>query len=343
MTKTFTPSSKAFPWALAIFPLLELGFFAGSVAALQHSLWISLLCLLLACLSLSFGIHIFFHECVHRNTQYPLLFKWLASSLMGLPFDGYRIHHYNHHTFENGPEDFSSTWKSQGETKVPFSVWSYTLGWPRQLIASVKCKTPFGGSPESANRIKEKIPSQKLALLITLLLLAIAGWKFVLLYLALIYFGWAFTSLHNYGQHPPIEGEGSSTYVHSLYNILFFNNGLHWEHHRYPSVLWNEITAHANSPRITWPHILNALKPFNSKEISMSEEMIESSRKDNKSTKVLKLMGVITFFCTSLIGLGAITMFIACGNVNWNFNEASPQKPLKNASAKEEIHVKSTR
>ena len=254
-----TPSPHALPWALAIFPVLEAVFFIASALALQHSIWLALFFLLLASLNLSFAIHIFFHECVHAKSDYSNLFKWPASILLGLPFDGYRVHHYNHHSFENSEHDFSTTWIWENGAARPRSAWSYTFGWPRQLVRSVKCLTPFGGTPDAANRIKQRIPSQKKALLLNFIILLLIGWEYLLLYIALIYFGWAFTSLHNYGQHPPIEKIDVSTYASAWYNQLFFNNGLHWEHHHFPTLSWQEIRLHPDSPRIMQPHIIHPL------------------------------------------------------------------------------------
>jgi fatty acid desaturase len=251
-----------FPWELSIFPLLELVFFMGSVVVLKWSIPLAILLLLLSSLSLSFGIHIFFHECVHRRTLYPTLFNCAASILLGLPFDGYRIHHYNHHAFENGAQDFSTTWKIHAESKVAYSLCSYTLGWPRQLISSVKCKTPFGGTPDSANQIKARIPAQKIALLLAFMAALLIGWNVFFLYVALIYLGWALTSLHNFGQHPPIENVGIPSYLNASYNLVFFNNGLHWEHHAFPELHWYALIPNDHSPKINHAHFISPLLPL---------------------------------------------------------------------------------
>ena len=256
-TMTKPEPAARFPWALAIFPLLELGFFAASLYVLPHAIWAALGLLLLASLSLSFSIHIFFHECVHHRSQYPALFNWVASAVMGLPFDGYRIHHYNHHEFENAAPDFSCTWRDSAQRR-PFSLLTYVLGWPRQLVRGMRRPIPFGPSAERANQIKQNIPGQKRALLLTLFAAALAGWQVLLGYVLLVYLGWAFTALHNFGQHPPVVGVSSSSYDAPLYNKLFFNNGLHWEHHHYPALAWHELVPDQNSPRIAWPHPVQA-------------------------------------------------------------------------------------
>ncbi len=242
-----------------IFPFLELIFFVGSALMLNYSIIISAFLLLISGVWLSFSVHIFFHECVHRNERYSSLFNWVATILMGLPFDGYRIHHFNHHRYENGSCDFSTTWKWQGSNKIPRPLLSYALGWPRQLIAGMGCENPFGGSRSDAERIKQRIPAQKKALLFSIIVLAVLSWKILLLYLALIYLGWALSSVHNYGQHPPIEGNLITTFTNELYNKIFFNNGLHWEHHHAPSLRWNELLPEANSYRIQHSHLISPL------------------------------------------------------------------------------------
>jgi fatty acid desaturase len=248
--------SAQFPWAMLILPLVELISFVAAVFMLNHSVWLACALLLLAGLSLSFGIHIFFHECVHRRYRYPAWFKWFATIWMGLPFDGYRVHHYNHHHFENGLQDFSSTWIYSNNSKRPRRLLPYVLGWPRQVLLGMRCKTPFGGQSRSANRIKANIPSQKKALLLAIVLMGLVSWKLLLMYVALVYLGWAFTSLHNYGQHPPTETEQTSTYTGAVYNRLFFNNGLHWEHHNKPALPTNTLTLDDRALRIDYPHVL---------------------------------------------------------------------------------------
>jgi len=247
---------------MVIFPLLEFGLFSGSVMTLNAYPLISLLLLLLASVALCFSIHIFFHECAHRHQEYPALYNWLATIMIGLPFDGYRIHHYNHHRFENGAKDFSTTWIHTDKSILPRSVLSYTLGWPRQLIAGMGRKNPLGeeGCPSIADKIKKRIPAQKTVLLIIFLVTAVLNWKALLLYIGLIYFGWAFTSLQNYGQHPPCEGGPVTTFANRLYNQLFFNNGLHWEHHHSPEVHWNYLTLREESYRIPCAHLFNPLR-----------------------------------------------------------------------------------
>jgi fatty acid desaturase len=246
---------KPIPWQLGIFPLLELVFFL--LANLADHYFISFVFVLVASLLLSFGIHIFFHECVHTRENYSSPVNILFTIFLGFPFDGYRIHHLNHHTHSNGLNDFSSTWRLSNGKKIGYSTWNYSVGWLRQVQRAIHAQNPFDTSWGDVEDIKIRIQPQKVALFLFVLSLAFIGLKAFVLYLVLIYFGWAFTSLHNYGQHPPIDQEPVCTYSNKTFNYLFFNNGLHWEHHDKPWLSWNQIKLDSKSPRIHYAHLIN--------------------------------------------------------------------------------------
>ena len=245
---------RTYPWKLALFPLLELVLFITAVLVPNHLL--SLLLVLLAGVLLSFSIHIFFHECVHWHSRYPQWINIIHSLFLGLPFDGYRVHHYNHHTYANNVEDFSTTWRVIDGNTSGFPPCQYAIGWPRQLKRAVREPHPFDPVMGDVNSIKSRIPLQKLALLILMVLLVLLSFKAFLLYLLLVYSGWAFSALHNYGQHLPTPEEVIVTYPNQLYNKLFFNNGLHWEHHHMPWLSWDQLTLDPHSKRISHPHLL---------------------------------------------------------------------------------------
>jgi len=244
-------------WTIAIFPLMELGLFIASIMYFNHSIVLSIIFLLLASICLSFSVHIFFHEYVHRSEHYPTLFNLIATALIGLPFDGYRIHHYNHHQYENGEKDYSTTWAFKQGIKSPRSLLSYVLGWPRQLLNSTRTTVALNAKNGVIVRIKQRITLQKRLLLTIYILLLLIDWRLLIAYLLLIYTGWAFTALQNYGQHPPIENGEACSYVQPLYNRLFFNNGLHGEHHNKPTLSWYQLVPDNNSKRISHAHLLN--------------------------------------------------------------------------------------
>lgn len=247
-------NEKPLPIKLAIYPLLELGFFI--VANLVNQPFLSFFFIVIAGVMLGLSIHIFFHECVHFREEYPLHINVIYTIFLGLPFDGYRVHHYNHHTYANDVYDFSSTWYLQDGKKTAFKPCRYTFGWLRQLSRAIHEPHPFSQNLGDVFKIKARIEPQKIALFFFCILLAFIGLKTFILYFALVYFGWAFSALHNYGQHPPIENEVICTFANSFYNKITFNNGLHWEHHDKPWLSWEQIELDKNSARINLPHLI---------------------------------------------------------------------------------------
>lgn len=243
---TSPPPSGQGEWVLAIpplvFPFAQAIFF---LLALAHPAFLPL-----TLLAMLFTLHVTAHEWVHHPAG--RIAESLMSLFLGVPFEGYRLHHHNHHRFENAAEDWSTTLGARHP--IP-----YALGWPSQLLRGWRA---FRGDPALPRALR----LQQLLLLAWAIVLAIVSWKALLLWIAMVYLGWALIALHNYGQHPP---RGATTSLASpLYNALTCNNGLHAEHHRAPGVPWNRLTASggiARSPAprppsaIRWPPILSAL------------------------------------------------------------------------------------
>lgn len=297
-----TNRTQPFPIALAIFPLLEGVFF---IEATQHSHPVAVIALLIAsAVMLSFSIHIFFHECVHYRARYPQTINLLYSLFLGLPFDGYRVHHLNHHTYENGLKDFSSTWKRQQGENVAHSVCRYSLGWLRQLKAAMRAPHPFDPRWGNVVAIKSRIPIQKIALVVFSLLLVLIDLKLLLLYGGLIYLGWAFSSLHNYGQHPPTEQSPICTYPSKIYNQLFFNNGLHWEHHQQPQHHWDQIKLASQSPRIPSPHLIN---PCATKLPFLGHLLLV----------LFIILGIVLVIVVVLALLAALSVYVSCSSMTF--------------------------
>jgi len=259
-------NKKHFPWPLAIFPMIECLLFVCACFFIDTKPLVSIILVFLAAFVLSFSVHIFFHECIHYSTDKPLniFFQWMASLLIGLPFDGYRVHHYNHHQYDNHEGDFSSTFQFIQNEQKPYRLWSYILGWPRQLVrCGIYLRNIQDDKCEWLQSIKARMPAQRSFILIGVTFLALLSWKYAIMYISLVYIGWAFISLQNYGQHHPSLNGEASTLSSTIYNKLFFNNGLHWEHHAQPNLPWNELSPHELSPKIHKPHILNFKYPQN--------------------------------------------------------------------------------
>jgi fatty acid desaturase len=87
-------------------------------------------------------------------------------------------------------------------------------------------------------------------------------------YMTHIYFGWVLISSHNYSQHPPVSGHVSlsTSFKSRAFNQLFFNNGLHFEHHSAPGIPHNQLCALKEAPTVRLPHFA-AAKVYFSRQV----------------------------------------------------------------------------
>lgn len=245
---------------LAAFPLLESGLFAWACLLVESRPGGSAACLAASALILTFTVHVSVHEALHTTDRRPLprVLDFLLTAVAGVPFDAYRLHHHNHHRFENGLEDFSRTWRPAPDGPVPYGLLRYSLGWPViALLAGRKLRSqPLSGPDLEAFR---RIRPQKLLLVALALGLGACSWKWAALYGALVYLGWVFVSVHNYGQHPPEVRADIPSFNSSWYNRLFLNNGLHFEHHAEPGKAWHELRPDPRAARIGQSHLTRPL------------------------------------------------------------------------------------
>jgi fatty acid desaturase len=227
---------------LALFPLAEGGLFALACFLIRSHPAESAACLLGGAAIHTFTIHVFVHEALHTSDRRPLprVLNFLLTLVGGVPFDGYRLHHHNHHRFVNGPDDFSRTWRMTPEGPAAYGLLRYALGWPVFAIRAgrrLRSQTPAGPEEKAFRRIAP----QKAVLAAFVLLLGVFSWKWAALYVAMIYLGWALVSVRNYRQHPPELRSEIPSVTNSWVNRLLFNHGLHDEHHREPSKAWHEL------------------------------------------------------------------------------------------------------
>jgi fatty acid desaturase len=249
------------PTLVLVFPILQSAtfllavHFASSLSVLGDAL------LLASALLLCLAVHVSIHEAVHHPelARFPLAGP-LFTVVMGLPFQGYRWHHLNHHRWNNELADYSSTWRTSPTGPRAWPLWSYVLGWPRQLVRSglsMRAADAAGSVPPVVHRA---IRLEQTTLLLLVIGLSVFAPALALRYVAVVYVGWGLIALQNYGQHPPRKygAETPTSYYGALYNRLLFRNGLHAEHHDVPHLAWYEITADPRGP-IRAPHLL---QPF---------------------------------------------------------------------------------
>ncbi len=257
---------------MTVFPVLQMALFGLSCFLVSSELAWAVACIIASGVALNFTIHVCAHELVHYSDRHPLPVwaNMFISSVAGLSFDAYRFHHHNHHEHNNGPEDFSRTWRMTRHGPTGYSVWRYAVGWPIQVARTVRA-LHAAKHLDQPPMVHRRMRYESCSILGMVILLALCSWQFALLYVAMVYFGWSLVSVHNYGQHPPEAPSEATSYASGAwYNRLFFNNGLHYEHHAEPTKPWHELRPDSRAPQITEPHLISAFRRKLNRESGVS-------------------------------------------------------------------------
>ena len=248
---------------IVIYPLLQGGALLGSWQLASVSWPLCALLLILAAFFMCYSLHISVHEAVHhwRWTRRPWLrrpLESLLSCIIGLPYNTYRLSHWNHHRYNNKVEDYTSTWKLVAETPIPRNRWAYSLLWFLNNTAMLD-RSRYAGENASADR--RWVRFDALVLISFIVLLFKIDLTLGLLALTLNYLGWTLIFFTNYGQHPPVDYDEIMAVSHDgkWYNRLFFNNGLHLEHHLSPAVPIRNLQPDRGAPQIEHGHLVQGL------------------------------------------------------------------------------------
>jgi fatty acid desaturase len=162
----------------------------------------------------------------------------LNSFCLGVPESVYRLHHLEHHRFNNSPEkDDSSTYK-YGQDGKEENIFSYsTLGVLRTDLVRLY-KIALGQS--------SMVKVELISLVLFFIVLIILNWQTFLGYVLTSYIGGQIFALwENYCEHHLADYKDrkrdSVSCYDSFYNLIWFNNGYHQEHHYSPTVHWTKI------------------------------------------------------------------------------------------------------
>lgn len=251
---------------MALFPLLEMSLFIKGYFVIDESPVLALVFVFLAGVAMCFSLHITYHAHVHFKTKSKFINRiidFLYSILTGLPFHFYYLLHTNHHVYDNEVEDYTTTIKRENGKIVAKNILLYTIFWfkgSRRPMQMMKLGINEGYFTEEQ---RKKTRIEFLVIVLFEVLLGFFHWQLLVLYFALIYFGWLFISLHNYGQHLPNKKgiDIGNSYYNRLYNFIFVNNGLHYEHHKYPvKVYWELEQEKDKNLNNKLPHLLDGFR-----------------------------------------------------------------------------------
>jgi len=226
---------------LFIYPALQLIFFLFSVGLFQREqVVLAIFSSLIAGFFGTWTLFVSIHELVHRRlfeNRFAIEAAEIIFTLfIGQPYNGYKASHFAHHHYVNTLEDETSTYfrGKNGEAQSQ-GVIRYAFGWPYQFFKSLVFQPP---KDSYLFKMRQKHTPRFLKDLFFLTIFLIGLFKYsagvLALYCLMFYLAWAGMAVLNYAQHPPIEyGKGLTTsYYGKLYNLLFLNNGFHFEHHQ---------------------------------------------------------------------------------------------------------------
>ncbi len=249
---------------LLVYPVLQIFFFAGAMFFGTAHWVVLILFVFMAAIFMSLSLHISFHHHVHHQPKNKLLKRlidFIITINLGLPFHFYRLQHLNHHKYNNEVGDMTSTYEEVDNITNPKPFFKYVFLWflnPEKLQTHIRNAIVEGYFSEMDHR---KMIQESFINLLVLIVLFYFYWVYALLYGVMFYLGWSFIALHNYGQHLPTEKHQMAfSYYGKLYNRLFMNNGLHYEHHIYPQVGYWDLKVEKDIMRTNkYPHPVDGI------------------------------------------------------------------------------------
>ena len=242
-----------YDWIPVVSALLHTAYVVVMLAAfVNHAPWWVLLPMgLIYSVSISWNINGIAHNFIH-NPYFkwkPLnrLFSLLLSVTMGYSQQFYDLVHHKHHQGNSDVPD------EEGNTVDPISIYkhghdheaenvftytflSYFRDDPKQLFLEIKKRNAF-----NAYWGVIEIATFTVLWIIGLIL----NWQMMIYYWAFYYFGHCLSYLNGYYRHyggnPDLPIAWGVSSYDKLYNLIWFNNGYHAEHHYKPKVHWTKM------------------------------------------------------------------------------------------------------
>lgn len=265
-----------------VFGILHFAYLIGMFLWFDRLPWYANVLLgLVYAISISWNIngisHNFIHNPYFKSEFLNRIFSLLESVTMVFSQTFYDAVHKRHHIGNSDRPDANGNtidWLSiyrYGSNGEPENVWAYTF------------KSYFRDDPAEIYReIKKRNPGlarfgvfEILCAILLVLVGFVLNWKFMLFMVPFYYLGHCLSSLNGWYEHwrgnPDLPiAWGVSSYS-KLYNLIWFNNGYHAEHHYRPKHHWTKMhelhlqiadkQKEAGVHVITWSHGLGFLQP----------------------------------------------------------------------------------
>ena len=202
--------------------------------------------------SISWNINAIAHNFIHNTyfTSHFLnrAFSWMLSVTMGYSQQFYELVHQRHHMGNSDRKDEKGEtvdWLSiyrHSHDDEPESPWTYVFfGYfrddPKLIFRELKRRNPS----DARFGIFEIVSWVSLCIIGFII-----NWKFMLFfYIPFYYIGHCLSYLNgyflHYGSNPDVPIAWGVSSYHKLYNLIWFNNGYHAEHHFRPKMHWTKM------------------------------------------------------------------------------------------------------
>ena len=206
---------------------------ASSARILRHSAWDSLLVLL---------------ALVHGGLL--LAFPLFPVIAIGIWWNSNTIsHQFIHNPF----------FRSRSLNNLFAAYLSVLLGFPHALWRARHLAHHRAANAVQLDLTAGLVVQTILVLLTWGLLAGISAQFFLATYLPAWILGFLLCSVHGHYEHV----RGTTSYYGSIYNLLFFNDGLHVEHHARPGAHWRSLRESSpDAAASRWPPVLRWLENF---------------------------------------------------------------------------------
>jgi fatty acid desaturase len=198
------------------------------------------------CWNLQCISHNFIHNPYFTNAWLNRAYSVLETLAIGVPHVLYHHYHMNHHWGDNdrkGPDGTTRDWSSiyrHSRDDRPEPFWRYCL------VSFFRVETTAVVRTAARHHHLPQLAVESVVLAGFWAVMAVVNWRyFVFFYLPSYYLGWVISYaegyLEHYGARPGNAFANSVSSYHRLYNLLWFNNGYHQEHHWDPKTHWTRM------------------------------------------------------------------------------------------------------
>jgi fatty acid desaturase len=248
--KLFAHTSK--DGILVVLAFVQIGLLIAGVAtaaemSLGASTMFGLAAVFLMCTNYQCVAHNAIHNPFFSSDTLNRLFSVVNSLCLGVPQSLYRVHHLHHHKYNNDAKD-----PVTGTTKDVTSTFRYGRGDSEEPIVPYAAMGFFRSSfrymwdQARAKGLVRLVSAESFALAAFVGVLAALDWRgFLFFYVPVWYLGQMAAMAENYLEHhgaiPGNRRTDSVSAYGRLYNLIWFNNGYHQEHHWRPQVHWTRV------------------------------------------------------------------------------------------------------